>query len=495
MWVAFLIVALLLLLNGFLVLAEFAMVKTRPSRIEELVDQGNAKAVAVQHIQNNMDEYLSVCQVGITFASIGLGFAGEHSFAALLKPMLGSWASHAVAITMAYILISFLHILLGELVPKSLAIRRSDGAALFMARPLKFFRTIFYVPLVVLNGSANLVLRLIGVRGKVHDPRHSEAEIRIILARSQSMGMMSFRRLLLIENVLDLGNLKARDAMKPRDAAKVVRTSAPWEENWKVINETRLSRYPLVDGKEDMPLGVIHVKDLLYEGRERLPNVDLRELARPAATTYEDTSLESLLADLQRRRGHLVIVLDKDDRWTGFITLEDIIEEIVGTIEDEFEVEPPLFLADALTTGRIVLDLKASSMDAAVREAIGRVPAAELPASAEKITEAVLERESKMPTYLGRGLAIPHARLEGLAKPFLVFARSDKGIPVTGSVDKARLLFILLSPVGTPKVQARLLTRIGGLMDSEYVEERLTEAKSPQAILEAIKAGDPAALS
>ncbi|MHC4606430.1 MAG: PTS sugar transporter subunit IIA, partial [Planctomycetota bacterium] len=409
---------------------------------------------------------------------------------------LGSWKlAHALAIIFAYILVSFLHILLGELIPKSVAIRTDERSSLATARPLVFFRFLLYLPLLVLNGAANGILRLLGFSSRAKDPRHTEEELRIILARSQSMGIMSFRRLLLLENVFDLGDLKVRDAMRERSGAKVLQVSAPWEENLKVIRETRFSRYPLVEEGIQKPLGVIHVKDLLYEGFERIPHVNLREIARPYTTAKEDSSLETLLADLQRHRGHMVIVLDEDEHWSGFITFEDIIEEIIGTIEDEFEVEPPLFLADTISSDRIFLDLKAQTVESAIVEAVMRVPSTMLPVPAETIRDALVTREKKMPTYIGRSVAIPHARIEGVKSPLVILGRSEDGIPVKGRKEKAHLIFMVISPTGQPRIQARLLTRIGGLMDSEYVEDRLREARSAKDVLEAIRAGDPVALS
>jgi len=483
-----LLAVLLLLLNAFFVLAEFAAVKMRPTRVEQLVDEGNARAKLVQHVQVRLDEYLSVCQVGITFASIGLGFVGEPAFARLIVAATGldTPAAHKIAVTVSYLLVSFLHILLGELVPKSLAIRRAEGAALWTALPLKVFRVLFYVPLVLLNGSANLILRLVGIGRTAREDDHSEEELKIILARSQRTGLMSFRRLLFLENIFDLGDVRVRDAMLPRDSVKVLRAGQPWEENLRVIRESRFSRYPLMDG-EDLPAGVVHVKDLFFAGGEP----DLRKHARPYITTTEDAPLENLLAELQRHRGHLAMVKNPEGRWSGFISLEDIVEEIIGTIEDEFEVEPKIHLSDAITPGRAILGIEASSLEELVGQAFGRVPREELPLPQERIVKAVLERERAMSTYLGRGLAIPHARLEGIERPALVFARSESGVPVAGRDEKAHLAFILLTPAGSPRVQARLLARICSLIDSEYVDEQLRNAETPQAVVEAIRAAEP----
>jgi tellurite resistance protein TerC len=491
-----LLAVLLLLLNAFFVLAEFAAVKMRPSRVETLAAQGNAKAKLVQHIQSRIDEYLSVCQVGITLASVGLGFVGGPKFAEILARATGirSAAAHAATVVILFIVVSSLHIVLGEQVPKMLAIRRPEGSSLLIALPLRFFRAVFYLPLVVLTRATNGVLRLFGVTGQAKEEEHSEEELRLLLAQSQSTGMMSFRRLLLLENIFDLGDVKVKDAMRSRDAIKVLRTGAPWEENFKVVRDSRFSRFPLVDGGE-MPLGIVHVKDLFYEGLEKLATLDFRKIARPYLTTTEETPLENLLGELQRHRGHLAMVRSAEGKWTGFISLEDIIEEVVGTIEDEFETEPPIFLVDALSAGRTVLGLSASSLEEVIGQAFGRVPAAELPLPHGKVVQAVLERERAMSTYLGGGLAIPHARLEGLEKPTLVFARSEEGVPVKGRDEKAHFIFILLTPAGQPRAQVRLLARICGLIDSGYVAERLRRAGTPEEVVEAIRAAEPMSIN
>jgi tellurite resistance protein TerC len=189
------------------------------------------------------------------------------------------------------------------------------------------------------------------------------------------------------------------------------------------------------------------------------------------------------------------MVKDATGKWVGVLSMEDIVEEIVGTIEDEFETEPPIYLADALTPGRVVLGLQASSLEEVIGQAFGSVPPGELPVAPEKIVKAVLERERAMSTYLGNGLAIPHARLEGIDKPALLFARSEDGIPIKGREEKAHLIFILMTPAGSPRVQVRLLARICGLIASEYVAERLRSASTPAAVVEAIRAAEPMTIS
>ena len=491
---------LLLLLNAFFVLAEFASVKVRQTRVEELVDRGNPRAKVLQQIQHHLDEYLSVCQVGITLASIGLGFVSKPAFEQIVTPPL-QWlgiGSHAVvevtAVSIAYILVSFLHILIGEQVPKLVAIRRAEASGLWIAVPLRACHFILFVPLFVLNTSANGVLRLLGFTSPMRDPTHTEDEIRIILERAQSSGAFSFLRLLLMENVFDLGGLTVKDAMKPPQAVRALHLSAPWAENLKIIRESKYSRFPVLDGKQELPIGIIHAKDVLHHELNKQEAPDLKAIVRPYLKVADDLPLEALLSQLQHHRRRVAMVVDRKGQWIGFIALEDVIEQIIGSLEDEFEKEPALFLADTMSVGRIVLGVDAPDIAAAIPQILSRIDLAELPAARERIARAVLEREAEVSTYLGQGVAVPHARLEGIERPAVIFAQSREGIPVKGTNERIQLIFMLLTPLSTPHFQVRLLARISGLVQNEYVVERLRLTPAPQTLLEIIRAADPAVL-
>ncbi len=205
-------------------------------------------------------------------------------------------------------------------------------------------------------------------------------------------------------------------------------------------------------------------------------------------TAGPDADLEQLLADMQRRRVHLAIVVGASGGWAGMITLEDVIEEIIGTIEDEFEVEPTLSVAGALNVSRIVLGVAAESMEEAIARVIASVPAGQLPLPHDAIVAALLARERAMSTYLGAGLALPHARLEGLKQPVVILGRSEAGVPV--AQERARLFFVLLTSTSDPRSHVRLLARIASMMDSEFVREKLVSAGSPSELLEAIQQGE-----
>ena len=495
---------LLILLNGFFVLAEFSAVKMRPSRIKEMVDDKVSGALAVQHVHDRMDDYLSVCQVGITFASIGLGFAAEPAIVKLIEPVLeftglfsehgtSSWLTkHSIAFSLSYLLVSFLHILIGELVPKSIAIRLTEQASLWTARPLQFFRILFFLPLRILNGSAAFILRLLGLGRTTHDDSHSEDEIRILLNQSQSDGMMTFRRLLFLENVFDLGELRVRDAMRPRSQVRCMSTAKTWDENLSVARQYRFSRYPLIEDEAHDPKHLVHLKDmLLSDGRSS----DLRELCRPIINIDENSLLESLLAEMQKKRIHAALVHDASGKWTGFLTLEDAIEEIIGTIRDEFEEEENISLAEALIEDRIKLNIEAESTSEAVSKAMAMMKPDSLPMGREKILQAVSERERVVESYLGRNLGMPHARLAGLQKPVVMVIRSVKGIPYRLTHERAHLLFVLLSPSGQPRIHQRLQAIIATLLDeSDYIPERLKTATSAIEILDILRTGEQATL-
>jgi CBS domain containing-hemolysin-like protein/mannitol/fructose-specific phosphotransferase system IIA component (Ntr-type) len=497
-----LVAALLLLLNAFFVLAEFASVKARPTQMDALAAKGNRGAKKIQYIQTHLDKFLSVCQIGITFASIGLGFVAEPALARLLTPLLkqlgiGSpveLTAHGIAMSIAYILVSYLHIVIGEQVPKMIAIRRTEQTAQFIAYPMLFFHYLFIVPLWVLNFSTNSILRLFGISQQKVREQHSEDEIRIILDQSQSSGMMSLRRLLYIENVLDFGALTVRNAMKAREKVRVLTIGSPKSDRDAVIARYRYSRYPAVNS-DGVPEGFVHVKDLYLARQAGASTEDLKPFVRPCLKVREDDLLESILPLMQRKGAHLALVHDENGAWTGLITLEDMLEEVVGTIEEEYPVEPAVTLTSALKSpGHVVLDIEGGTVVAGVRDALSRVSAAVLPLPAGEIVPHIADRERAGSSYVGQRLAIPHARFKTLSFPVLIVARFKKPIaaPLSLTGETINYLFILLTPANEPRLHQVLLARIAGIFESGFLETRLEEAKTPQELFDALCTVDQA---
>jgi CBS domain containing-hemolysin-like protein/mannitol/fructose-specific phosphotransferase system IIA component (Ntr-type) len=490
-----LIAALILLLaaNAFFVLAEFAIVKVRPTRVAELLDEAHPKALLVQKIQANVDEYLAVCQVGITLASVALGMVGNGAIDVILGQEKAGLVRHALAMIASYVVVSGSHIVLGEQVPKSVAIRIADRAALACATPLDRFRQLFLPALWILTHLTQWTLLLFSMRRSTSEPSHSEEELRIILEDSQEHGLLSFRRLLFMENVFDFGDLLVRDSMRSRSAVRCLDAEKSLEENLAIARSSRFTRYPLLTKNQPRPVGLVHLKDLALSPLATTP--DLKLLIRPLLTTTETTPLESLLSEMQRRRIHAAMVNSSEGEWTGFITLEDIVEELVGTINDEFDEDEPVRLADTLSADQIILDCSASSPMAAVRSALRQIPPEKLPLPAEQLADALEHREQLVGAYVGDGIAMPHARLTGLARPLVMIIRSSAGIPCAGNAELAHLLFVLLTPAGQPRVHLRLQSTIAGILhESEFVKDRLMTADTAEEILEAIRTGEQAAL-
>jgi CBS domain containing-hemolysin-like protein/mannitol/fructose-specific phosphotransferase system IIA component (Ntr-type) len=495
------IALLLVLLNAFFVLAEFSSVKARPTQIEALAAKGISRAKIVQYIQTHLDLFLSVCQIGITFASIGLGFVGEPTLVKIFKPLTAYFgihsdvAAHGIAITVSYILISFIHIVVGEQVPKFVAIRQTDKTALFTAYPMLVFYYIFLVPIWILNIATHLSLKIIGVPPRKGREEPSEDEIRIILSQSQSSGLMSFRRLLYIENILDMGNLTVQNAMKVSAKVQSLKTSATTEEINAVISTYRFSRYPVIDDKTGMPVGFIHVKDLFLAQHAGKPVNDLSQFVRPCLKVKITDQLESVLPVMQRKAVHIALVYDDAGAWAGIITLEDVIEEVVGTIEEEFPNEPTVQLTSILSSSsHVIVAVEGDTLLAVTKNALLRIDPKLMPLSVNEIMPHITERERAVSSYVGRNLAIPHARLKSIPRPFLVFAKLKKPItsPTPSSDDTIKYLFILLTPLSEPRLHQIILARIAGIFESSFFETRLKEASTSQEIFEAISAADQA---
>jgi mannitol/fructose-specific phosphotransferase system IIA component (Ntr-type) len=404
-------------------------------------------------------------------------------------------ASHGLAVALAYIIISYLHIVIGEQVPKSMAIRRTDKAALFTVYPLIVCSYLFFVPLWFLNWSVNAVLFLLRIPPIKGHTLHSEDEVRIILDQSQSGGMMSFRRLLYIENVLDMSELTVRNAMQPREKTRLLPENATRAEFDALAATYRYSRYPMVTAADQSPLGYIHVKDIYLADRRGAAVEDIGKFLRPGLRVTEEHLLEDILSEMKRKGNHMGFVYNADNQWTGIITLEDVLEEVVGTIEEEFPVEPSIGLSSALSSAaQVVLDVEGDSIVGATHHALSRLPQGVLPMPLDLIMPPIAQRERAASSYVGKRLAIPHARLKNIAKPVVIVGRLREPIPAPGlsNGEMIRFLFIVLTPADAPRVHQILLARIASLFESGFFEARLEEAATAQELYEAIGAVEQA---
>jgi CBS domain containing-hemolysin-like protein len=330
-------------LNGFFVAAEFALVKVRPTQVEPNVARGERRAVVLDHMIHHLDAYLSATQLGITLSSLGLGWIGEPAFAWLLEPLVlripGATpvVVHSVSLVAAFTVITVLHIVLGELAPKSLAIRHPKPTSLWTALPLFLFFKVSYPVIWVLNSMANGFLRLFGVRPvSESEMAHSQEELRLILAATTDE--LSAHKRELLESVFGLSERVARQVMVPRGDVVYLSTERSMAENLRLARTSGHTRYPLARGGLDEVVGIVHIKDLFRRGR---PPVTLEHIARPIPFIPETLTLERLLLRMRTEKVHMAAVLDEYGGVSGIITLENVLEEIVGQIQDEFDLEHP----------------------------------------------------------------------------------------------------------------------------------------------------------
>ena len=341
---------LLVLLNGFFVAAELAMVKIRETQLDTLIAKGHRRARLARSIIANIDGYISATQLGITLASLGLGVVAEPVFHSLLDPVFGWFkieseqVQKTTAMLVGFFVNTFLLVVVGELVPKTMAIRRTLPMALWTAQPLIWFHRLTYPFIWVLHHSAQWLLRRLGFEpeGESHGS-HSEEELRLLFTAAQlkSGGTKLGRDIVL--NALDLRHRVARDVMRPRQEIAVFDTAASMAECLAVAEKTRFSRFPICEhGDLDRTLGVVHIKDLYAQRLRAHSGAELAHFARKLIYAPESARLEKLLRLFLERKLHLAIVVDEYGGTAGMVTLENILEELVGQIQDEFDQEKPL---------------------------------------------------------------------------------------------------------------------------------------------------------
>ncbi|RAR44751.1 hemolysin family protein [Paenibacillus sp. MDMC362] len=342
-----LLVFLLVLLNGVFVAAEFSLVKMRQSRLTQLVSEGNRLAGIALKVNQKLDAYLSATQLGITLTSLGLGWIGEPAISELLvAPIMHSIGFTderligTISVAVGFCIITFLHIVLGELAPKSLAIQRTEGTALILSAPLLWFYRIFLPVIWVLNASANRILKMVGIEpASEAEAAHSEEEIRILMNESAKSGVIDENEMKLMDNLFDFSDLRAREIMLPRTDMDVLFTNYTLEENLRIVNETKHSRYPVATDNKDRIIGFVHITDLLLAEPEK--QRDLASLMRPIMDVSESAEISEVLRKMQARHEQLALVVDEYGGTAGILTAEKILEEIVGDLYDEFEDERP----------------------------------------------------------------------------------------------------------------------------------------------------------
>lgn len=338
------VIVLLLVANGFFVAAEFALVKIRMSKVETLAKEEGLSAKLLLTIKHNLEPYLAACQLGITMASLGLGWVGEPAVAKLLEPLFHSMgipeeALHITAFIIGFVIFSSLHIVIGEQVPKTYAIRKPEPVSLWIAIPLHGFYLLSYPLTKALNWSASAILRQLGVKEASHDEIFSVEEISDLIDASSEHGEMDNSKAGMIQNMFAFDTRITRDIMVSRNKVDCIDINAPWEETIDTIRRLGHSRYPLIEGSLDNVIGFLLLKDLTLKllNNEPVSSESLREIARPAGMMPEVMGLQKAFDEMRKTRNHISFVIDEHGAFAGIITMEDLIEEIVGEIADELD--------------------------------------------------------------------------------------------------------------------------------------------------------------
>jgi CBS domain containing-hemolysin-like protein len=345
-WYLFLAL-LFILANGFFVAAEFAIIRVRPTQLAEIAAEGSTRARMARRITRRLDSYLSATQLGVTLMSLALGWVGEPAFESLINPRLMKLGimtpgvSHSIAATIAFTLITVLHIIIGELGPKYIAIDKTLPTALAVAHPLRAFHLVMYPAIFVLNRLSNLLLSAVGIKpASEGEMAHSQEELRIILASSEKAGVLSEENREIIEGVFQFSKRTAKQIMVPRTDVVILSTTKSIQENVDIIHKTRHTRYPLCEGTLDQTIGLIHTKDL-FHAQLRGPGKPLIELRRDMLFVPENSTVEALLSQFIEHKTHMAVVLDEYGGASGIVSLENITEELFGQIQDEFDRERP----------------------------------------------------------------------------------------------------------------------------------------------------------
>lgn len=333
----------LVLLNGFFVLSEFAIVKVRRSKLEEMVKQGKPNASLALKMSNSLDTYLSATQLGITLSSLALGWIGEPALARLIEPTFTYFFGdnpvllHTVSFTIAFTVITFLHVVFGELIPKSVAISKAETMVLIIARPLYLFWLLFFPLIRFFDIVATFFLKRMGITpASEHELAHSEEEIRIIVNESFKGGYIDSVESEIIKNAVDFSETVAREIMTPRKDMVCINSEKSFEENVSLITTTRYTRYPYCHGGKDNISGMIHTRDLLNSALNH-QIVDISQFARPIIMVPENASISNILTKMNKERIHIALVVDEYGGTSGLLTMEDILEEIVGDTSDEHD--------------------------------------------------------------------------------------------------------------------------------------------------------------
>lgn len=353
------IFAILIAFTAFFVATEFAIVKVRRTRVEQLAQEGNKNAIVLKKVIQNLDGYLSACQLGITITALGLGWIGEPTFQRFIEPIISALhlpdsATRTLSFLTVFGLVTFLHVVVGELAPKTAAIIKAESISLLVARPLHWFYIIAFPLIWLLNGSARLLVRLFGMKpAAANEKALTEEELRLTLSESYKSGEINQSELQFVNRIFEFDDRLAREIMVPRTEITCVFIDRPLEENLEIIKNEKYTRYPVAKEDKDHIIGLINAKEVFQDlfKDEMKP---FEEYIRPIISVIEHIPIKELLLKMQNEEIHMAILVDEYGGTAGLVTVEDILEEIVGEIRDEFDIdEEPMITQISPTVTRL----------------------------------------------------------------------------------------------------------------------------------------------
>ncbi|AGK52521.1 hypothetical protein B1NLA3E_03725 [Bacillus sp. 1NLA3E] len=341
------LIAILIALTAFFVSSEFAIIRIRSSRIDQLIEEGNKNAIVAKKIISNLDEYLSACQLGITVTALGLGWLGEPTIERLLRPLflglnIPTSITHVLSLVIAFTVVTFLHVVVGELAPKTLAIQKAEFVSLVTAKPLILFYKVMYPFIWALNGAARVTTTMFGLKQvSEHELAHTEEELRIILSESYKSGEINQSEFKYVNKIFEFDNRIAKEIMVPRTEIISLSKDDTLEEFLKVAKIEKFTRYPIIDGDKDHIIGMVNIKEIMTDiiTNHELGKQTLESYTRPIIRVIDSIPIHDLLLKMQKDRIHLAILMDEYGGTSGLVTVEDILEEIVGEIRDEFDMD------------------------------------------------------------------------------------------------------------------------------------------------------------
>ena len=341
------IVIVLIALTAFFVAAEFAIVKVRSSRIDYLIAEGNNRATSVKTVITNLDEYLSACQLGITVTALGIGWFGKPALKQMFDTLfvnlnISTQLADIFAVILVFLFITFLHVVIGELAPKTFAIQKAEQVSLFVAKPLTFFYRMAFPFIWLLNGSARIITKLLGLKPpKGHDEVHSEEELRLLVSESYKNGEINQSEYKYVNKIFEFDDRIAKEIMVPRTEMHIIRKEMPAEEALQKMSQEKYTRYPVVDGDKDHVIGFVNFKDIFtdFVQHKAVRNKKVEQYIRPIILVIDSIPIHDLFKKKKKQRTHIAILIDEYGGTSGLVTVEDILEEIVGDIQDEFDTD------------------------------------------------------------------------------------------------------------------------------------------------------------